>query len=103
MNKRNRNGITSEIVELFRRARAPREQDPEGYHRSDACTDLDLALKRAPWDTPIFEALDEYRDIEITSEMIRATRGHPVISQWGLRKAARDLGLELERLDRETR
>jgi hypothetical protein len=34
--------------------------------------------------------------------MIRATSSYCAGTQWGLLKAARDLSLELERLDRET-
>jgi hypothetical protein len=98
---RNRKGFTPEILELYRRARMLRDQGPGDAYR-DAYIDLHLALGRAPWDFDIFEALDKYRDTEITKEMIIATRGHPVISQWGLRKNARDLGLELEQLDRGT-
>jgi hypothetical protein len=98
---RSRKRITPEILELYRRACASRDRDPEGYHASDACMGLYLALGRRPWVADIFEALDEHRDTEITKEMIVDTRGHCVVAQWGLIKAARDLGLELERLDRE--
>jgi hypothetical protein len=92
-----------EVLTLFRRARALRDQNPNGDACRDAYMNLHMALGRAPWDADIFEALDEYRDVEITPAMVNATRGHPVIAQWGLVKAARDLGGELERLDRETR
>jgi hypothetical protein len=99
---RSRKRITPEILELYRRARSTRDRDPENYHASQACFDFDTALGRRPWDADIFEALDQWRDTEITTEMISATQGGYASGQWGLRKAARDLGLELERLDRET-
>jgi hypothetical protein len=104
---RHRKRITPEILTLYRRARALHDQGPESDAAlrdayRNAWTALHMALGRAPWDFDIFEALDEYRDIEITPDMIRDTQGHCVNSQWGLRKDARDLGLELERLDRET-
>jgi hypothetical protein len=94
--------ITPEIVTLFRRASELRDQGAESDYR-DAYVALHLALGRAPWEADIFEALDEYRDLEITPEMIEFTRGKSVNAQWGLWKSARDLGLELERLDRESR
>ena len=90
-----------EVLTLFRRARDLRDQGGDAF--ADACMELHMALGRAPWDVDLFDALDEYRDFEITPAMVNFTRGHPVIAQWGLIKAARDLGLELERLDRETR
>ena len=101
-NKRIPKRFAPEVLTLYRRARALRDQNPNGDVR-DAYMDLHMALGRAPWDADIFEALDEHRDTEITSAMVNATRGDCVNAQWGLTKAARDLGLELERLDRETR
>jgi hypothetical protein len=103
--KRSRKKITPEILELYRRARALHDQggleSDVRYAYIDANSALDLALGRAPYDIDIFDALDEYRDTEITPEMILATRGRPVVAQWGPRKAARDLGLDLERMDHE--
>jgi hypothetical protein len=109
MQARGRKRITPQILALFRRTRALHDQGAESDAAPEALRDaylaasaaLDLALGRAPWDTDIFEALDEHRDTKITPEMIQATRGHCVSAQWGSKKAARDLGLELERLDRE--
>jgi hypothetical protein len=108
--RRHRSQITAEILALFRRASALHDQGPENDEAPealraayrDALTALNLALGRPPWDADIFEALDEYRDIEITPEMIEFTRGQCVNAQWGLWRDARDLGLELERLYRET-
>jgi hypothetical protein len=103
---RRRRKITPEILVLFRRARVMHDQGAESEALRDAYHDarmaLHMALGRAPWEADIFEALDEHHDTEITPAMIRATRGHCVVAQWGLWRAARDLGLELERLDRET-
>jgi hypothetical protein len=99
-NKRIPKRFAPEALALYRRARALRDQNPNGDAFRDAYMDLHMALGRAPWDADIFEALDEHRDTEITSAMVNATRGDCVNSQWGLRKAALDLGLELERLDR---
>jgi hypothetical protein len=99
-NKRTPKRFAPEVLALFRRARALRDQNPNGDAFCDANMDLHMALDRAPWDMDMFEALDEYRDTDITSAMVNARRGHPVVAQWGLVKAARDLGLELERLDR---
>jgi hypothetical protein len=95
--------ITPEILALYRRARALHDQAPGSNAENKAVGNLDLALGRAPWDMDIFEALDEHRDTEITPEMIMTTRGQCVVAQWGLWKAARDLGLELERLGHESR
>jgi hypothetical protein len=78
--------ITPKILELYRRARVLHDQDPEGYHASEAWLALEMALGQAPCDFDIFEALDKWRDTEITTEMINATRGACVIAQWGLRK-----------------
>ena len=105
---RRRRKITPEILALFRRARALHGKGAESDAAPEALRDayrdariaLHLALGRVPWDADIFEALDEHRNTEITPEMIRATRGHCAGRQWGLLKAARDLGLELEQLDR---
>ena len=110
MTKRNRKKITPEIVELFRRASALHDQGAESDEAPEALQDayrdartaLNLALGRAPFDADIFEALDEHRDTVITPEMISATLGDCVNAQWGLWRDARDLGLELERLARET-
>jgi hypothetical protein len=102
-NKRTPKRFAPEVLTLFRRARALRDQNPNGDAFRDACMDLHVALGRAPWDMDLFDALDKYRDTEITSAMVNATRGDCVNAQWGLRKGARDLGLDLERLDRETR
>jgi hypothetical protein len=100
-NKRNLKRFTPEVLALYRRARAIRDQDPESDAYRDAYMDLHLALGRPPWDADIFEAL-EHRDAEFTPEMIKVSQGHCVSAQWGLWRDARDLGLELERLDRET-
>jgi hypothetical protein len=99
-NKRNPKRFTPEVVALYCRAREL--PDHGNAAASEAYMDLHNALGRPPWAIDIFEALDEHRDTEITSEMIESTRGHCVNAQWGLWKDARDLGLELERLDRET-
>ena len=99
-NKRTPKRFAPEVLTLYRRAR---ELHPNGDAFRDAYMDLHMALGRAPWDVDLFEALDEYRDVEITPAMVNSTRGHPVIAQWGLIKAARDLGLELERMDRDSR
>jgi hypothetical protein len=108
--RRHRSQITAEILALFRRASALHDQGakndeaPEALRAAyrDARTALNLALGRAPFDADIFEALDEHRDTVITPEMISATRGDCVNAQWRLWRDARDLGLELERLYRET-
>ena len=97
-NKRTPKRFAPEVLTLYRRAR---ELHPNGDAFRDAYMDLHIALGRTPWDMDLFDALDEHRDTEITSAMVNATRGHPVVAQWGLIKAARDLGLELERLDRD--
>ena len=99
-NKRNPKRFTPEVLALYRRAREL--HDHGNATASEAYMDLHNALSRPPWAIDVFEALDEHRDTEITSEMIESTRGYCVNAQWGLWKNARDLGLELERLDRET-
>jgi hypothetical protein len=107
-----RRRITPQAVELFRTARALHDQGPRDpcetsddpaierlyYGFVAACSALDRALDRAPFDYDVFEALDRYRDTEITVAMIRETKGRAAFAQWGLRQAARDVGLELERL-----
>ena len=97
-NKRTPKRFAPEVLTLYRRAR---ELHPNGDAFRDAYMDLHIALGRTPWDMDLFDALDEHRDTEITSAMVNATRGDCVNAQWGLTKAARDLGLELERLDRD--
>jgi hypothetical protein len=99
-NMRTPKRFAPEVLALYRHAR---ELRPDGDAFRDAYMDLHMALGRAPWDMDLFDALDEHRDTEITSAMVNATRGRAVVAQWGLIKAARDLGVELERLDRETR